>query len=73
MMDIYNSERTESLNLIAEQYESLLLRIARGDQAGLCEALVKVLPGWEQEIIGQWRGGLLPIYDMDDLHCDDAK
>ena len=52
-MDIYNSERAESLNLIANQYESLMLRIARGEQAGLGEALMEVLPGWDQEIVGQ--------------------
>ena len=72
MMDIYNSERAESLNLIAKQYEFLVSRIARVEQAGLGKALVAVLPGWEQEIVGQWRDGLELCYDRSELMHDDV-
>ena len=73
MMDIYNTERAECLNLIAKQYEFLVLRIARDKQAGLCAALVEVLPGWEQEIVGQWRDGLELCHDRTELLHDDEK
>jgi len=72
-MDIYNSERAESPNLIAKQYASLMLRIARGERAGLGDALMEVLPGWDQEIVGQWRGELELCHDRAELLQDNGK
>ena len=61
----------ENIDSFAAQYERLRRKALSEEIAGIGEALAEVLPQWEHEMYGQWKDGLTPIYNQEQLQHDD--
>ena len=64
-------ETNERLDSFAKQYARLRRKALSEEIAGLGEELAEVLPEWEHERYGQWKDGLTPIYNQEQLRHDD--